>query len=80
MRDLPIVTVNIHGSPRVAHFDRNSSSVSISTDAEYAMGSRASFFCQDRDLAQKLAVAINAIIEAHAADLAQRTNIQEAAE
>lgn len=80
MRDLPMVTVNIHGSPRVARFDRNSSSVSISTDAEYVLGSRAAFFCEGWELAQKLADAINSTIEAHAAEIAQRASIQEAAE
>jgi len=80
MRELPLVTTNIHGTPACARYHEETAGVVISTTDPYYSGSCVTFFCDDRDLAQKLAAAINSTIEAHAADLAQRTSIQEAAE
>lgn len=43
-------------------------------------GPTISFHVKDEELVARLIAAINSTIEAHAADLAQRTSIQEAAE
>ena len=81
MRELPLVTTNIHGAPVCANSCEETGSLCISTQSPYYAGASATFFCQDGDLAQKLAAAINSTIEAHAADLAQRVpSISEAAE
>lgn len=80
MRELPLVTTNIHGAPACANHSEETGSLCISTQSPYYAGASVTFFCQDRDLAQKLADAINSTIEAHAAEIAQRTNLAEAAE
>lgn len=80
MTENPIVTTNIHGAPSCAKYTEETAGITISTSDVYYYGPSVTFFCGDRDLAQKLAAAINSTIEAHAADLAQRTSIQEAAE
>jgi len=80
VRSLPLVTTNIHSAPAVANHCDETASLCISTQAPYYSGSSVTFFCGDRELSEKLAAAINSTIEAHAADLAQRTSIQEAAE
>jgi len=81
MRELPLVTMNIHGAPACAEYHEETAGVVISTTRPYYYGSGVTFFCGDRDLANKLAAAINSTIEAHAADLAQCVpSISEAAE
>lgn len=80
MQKLPLITMNIHGAPACAKYHEETAGVVISTTDPYYYGSGVTFFCGDQDLAQKLAAAIDSTIEAHAAEIAQRTSIPEAAE
>lgn len=68
MNESPIVTVNIHGAPKVARTNSATGSLALLVD-DVCYGSGVTFFCGDATLAAKIASAINAAIAEHAADV-----------
>jgi mevalonate pyrophosphate decarboxylase len=78
MRDNPHFSITVHGPIYCARTLEATTGLELqfATDT----GPYITVFTRDADLSAKLAAAINSTIEAHAADLAQRTNLAEAAE